>query len=218
MTSTAKKTVSGARTAKSGQSVPPTGSATRQQYSRAGDVADWQRTCGNRAINQWRASRSLAPADSRLVAGLQATVGNRAVANLGKQIPVGAVSDSSEHTANRHAESVTGYRLPRGSPSRPKTIGQSTIESHRGTGRPLPVGVRADFAGILRGRGNGVRIHMDQKADALTRTLNAGAATFERDVFFRSGRFDPKNGPGRALLAHERRREGVTARRGQVSY
>jgi hypothetical protein len=48
-----------------------------------------------------------------------------------------------------------------------------------------------------------VRVHTDPEADYLSRALNATAFTVGRDIFFRSGQYEPSSRSGQELLAHE---------------
>jgi hypothetical protein len=50
---------------------------------------------------------------------------------------------------------------------------------------------------------SGVRIHADQRADSLNRSLNARAFTTGNDIFFKQGEYKPDSGGGQKLLAHE---------------
>lgn len=49
----------------------------------------------------------------------------------------------------------------------------------------------------------GVRVHTDERADALNRSLRARAFTTGADIFFRRGAYDPASPGGREVLAHE---------------
>jgi len=48
-----------------------------------------------------------------------------------------------------------------------------------------------------------VRIHSDNKSDALNRQLNAKAFTTGQDIFFRDGAYQPNTTEGQQLIAHE---------------
>lgn len=48
-----------------------------------------------------------------------------------------------------------------------------------------------------------VRVHTDNNADYLARSMNALAFTSGKDIFFRSGAYRPKSSQGLHLLAHE---------------
>jgi len=50
---------------------------------------------------------------------------------------------------------------------------------------------------------DGVRVHADSEAAALSRELEARAFTVGSDVFFAEGQYNPHSTEGQALLAHE---------------
>jgi hypothetical protein len=77
------------------------------------------------------------------------------------------------------------------------------IESARGGGQPLEKGVRRQMEGSFGANFTGVRVHTDQQADTLNRSLNARAFTVGNDLFFRSGEYKPASSGGQRLLAHE---------------
>lgn len=70
-------------------------------------------------------------------------------------------------------------------------------------GEPVSAAVRDRLRPVL---GSGVdlaRVHTDAGADAFARSQRADAVTVGRDIYFRSGSFDPRSSPGLGLLAHE---------------
>lgn len=72
-------------------------------------------------------------------------------------------------------------------------------------GRSLPADIRSRLRGVA-GRGVDIlRVHDDDAADELARAHRADAVTVGHDVYFRQGRFTPRDDPGFALLAHEAR-------------
>ncbi len=82
------------------------------------------------------------------------------------------------------------------------TVEQS-IQAARGGGRSLDDGVRGSMEGAIGADFSGVRVHTDQKSDALNRSLNARAFTVGSDIFMRSGEYNPGSSGGKELLAHE---------------
>lgn len=71
------------------------------------------------------------------------------------------------------------------------------------SGQPLDPATRAWFEPRL-GRDLGdIRLHADAVADKASRSVDARAFTFGRDIAFRRGAYDPSSGDGRRLLAHE---------------
>jgi hypothetical protein len=80
---------------------------------------------------------------------------------------------------------------------------ERAIEQSRGGGSPLAADVRATVEPALGADFSRVRVHTGAAADGLSRTLGARAFTTGRDVFFKSGTYDPSSSAGRELLAHE---------------
>jgi hypothetical protein len=70
-------------------------------------------------------------------------------------------------------------------------------------GRPLPADVRSRLRDVAGRGADDLRVHDDGAADALARTHRADAVTVGRDVYFRDGRYRPRQERGFALLAHE---------------
>ncbi len=48
-----------------------------------------------------------------------------------------------------------------------------------------------------------VKVHTDQTADTLNRSIQARAFTTGNDVFFRQGEYNPQSRGGQELIAHE---------------
>jgi hypothetical protein len=96
------------------------------------------------------------------------------------------------HTASTNArEATSGFahdftRIPVHSASRPLDAATRTVFEPR-------------FARDL----SDIRVHADAEADRASRSIDARAFTFGRDIFFRSGGYDPSSAGGRHLLAHE---------------
>ena len=80
---------------------------------------------------------------------------------------------------------------------------ESRIQAARGGGQPLADGVRAPMEQQMGADFGGVRVHADANADQMSRALEARAFTTEKDVFFRSGEYNPGSAGGKELLAHE---------------
>lgn len=86
-------------------------------------------------------------------------------------------------------------------PLAPEIAGE--IEQARHGGAPLPGGVRAEMEAGLGADLSPVRVHNDNRADQLNRSVRAEAFTTGTDVFFRSGAYAPGSSDGQRLLAHE---------------
>jgi hypothetical protein len=61
-----------------------------------------------------------------------------------------------------------------------------------------------DFlAGILNMRIPSVKIYANQASDTLTKQFNADALTYKNNIFFKTGKYNPRDKKGIALLGHE---------------
>jgi hypothetical protein len=79
---------------------------------------------------------------------------------------------------------------------------QSTIDSTRGGGTELDSGVAERLSGSL-GDLSDVRVHTDDTADKLNRSVSARAFATGTDVYFASGEYNPGSAAGDKLIAHE---------------
>ncbi|PKN93790.1 MAG: hypothetical protein CVU44_08215 [Chloroflexi bacterium HGW-Chloroflexi-6] len=79
----------------------------------------------------------------------------------------------------------------------------SQIQQKRGGGSPLPENIQKEAAKKLGRSFKDVRIHTDESADTLSRTINARAFTIGKDIFFKNGVFSPGSGAGRETIIHE---------------
>jgi hypothetical protein len=70
-------------------------------------------------------------------------------------------------------------------------------------GRALPSDVAAQARRVVGQDVSALRVHDDRAADAFARTHRAEAVTVGRDVYFRQGRFRPREPEGFGLVAHE---------------
>jgi hypothetical protein len=77
------------------------------------------------------------------------------------------------------------------------------IQAKRGGGSPLPESIQQDASKKLGRKFNDVRIHTDETADKLSRTVSARAFTIGKDIFFKGGVFSPTSSAGRETLIHE---------------
>ena len=77
------------------------------------------------------------------------------------------------------------------------------IKAKRGGGSPLPDDVQMDVAKKFKRNFSNVRLHTDETADSLSRTINARAFTIGNDIFFKKGVFAPETSAGRETLIHE---------------
>ncbi|MFO0575740.1 MAG: DUF4157 domain-containing protein [Polyangia bacterium] len=130
----------------------------------------------------------------------------------------GTSDDAYEKEAHAVADSLEGKQDLGGAGSTPKIrpVGsglaglrglhpsiQSSISDARGIGSSLPQELSLSLGSRLGADLGGVRIHTDERADSLSRQLNARAFTSGRDIFFRKGHYDPSSAEGRSVLTHE---------------
>jgi Domain of unknown function (DUF4157) len=80
---------------------------------------------------------------------------------------------------------------------------ESAIAAARGHGRALDAPVRERVGEAFGDPLADVRVHADERADALARSVSARAFTTGTDIFFAHGEFRPRTATGDALLAHE---------------
>jgi lysozyme len=73
----------------------------------------------------------------------------------------------------------------------------------RGRGKPLSDSTRDFFEPRLGTDLGDIRVHAGREADEVTRSVNAKAFTLDREIFFRSGSYQPMSKTGQRLLAHE---------------
>jgi hypothetical protein len=79
---------------------------------------------------------------------------------------------------------------------------RSTIDSTRGGGTALDPGIADRLSGSL-GDLSDVRVHTDDTADNLNRSVSARAFATGSDVYFAGGEYNPGSAAGDKLIAHE---------------
>jgi len=79
---------------------------------------------------------------------------------------------------------------------------QSTIGTTRGGGTGLDPGVATRMSDTL-GDLSDVRVHTDDTADKLNRSVSARAFATGTDVYFAKGEYNPGSASGDKLIAHE---------------
>jgi hypothetical protein len=80
---------------------------------------------------------------------------------------------------------------------------EAAIARSRGRGSELDEGVRSRLGPGLGDSLDDVRVHADDHADTLARSVQARAFTTGSDLFFASGEYQPNTSSGDRLLAHE---------------
>ena len=79
---------------------------------------------------------------------------------------------------------------------------QSALDTTRGGGTSLDPGVASRMSGEL-GDLSDVRVHTDDTADTLNRSVSARAFATGTDVYFAKGEYNPGSASGDKLIAHE---------------
>ena len=77
------------------------------------------------------------------------------------------------------------------------------INRARGGGQPLDPGLQQSIGQAMGADFRGVRVHTDDRADRLNRSLSARAFTKGQDLFFKKGEYKPGERKGQELIAHE---------------
>jgi hypothetical protein len=77
------------------------------------------------------------------------------------------------------------------------------IDAQRGRGRELDSDARGKLENAMGDDFSDVRIHDDDEAHELSKSVSAEAFTTGSDVFFQSGKYEPQSSAGQKLLAHE---------------
>jgi hypothetical protein len=166
---------------------------------------------------------------SRLLA-MQQSMGNRAVQRLlssqaiQAKLTVGSVNDPYEQEADRVAQQVmnpssheavgptgqtnTVVQTKSSTPSNTNsdTVSssvESSITGSQGGGLQLPGDTEAYMEERFGANFSNVRIHTGSQSAQLNRSLQADAFTHGSDIYFDSGKYDPKSSGGQQLLAHE---------------
>jgi Domain of unknown function (DUF4157) len=173
---------------------------------------------------------ALSPAD---VLSLQRAFGNRTVVALLRpvlqpKLTVGATDDPLEDEADRVAaalmrvvgapEETTSEPVDHRAPAdrlvrRSAEIGaaggtlsagtEGTIKRAQSGGRPLDDGVRRKMDAGFGADFESVRIHTDEAADELSRSIGARAFTAGQHIFFGRSQYEPHSSAGQRLIAHE---------------
>ena len=77
------------------------------------------------------------------------------------------------------------------------------LRRRQGRGDTLPTDVAQNLGEKLGTPLDDVRVHHDQEADGVARSMQATAFTFGTDIYFSRGTYDPHGKGGQHLLAHE---------------
>lgn len=80
---------------------------------------------------------------------------------------------------------------------------ERALSGARGSGSPVPAGVRHRMERVSGADFSGVRVHANAEADRLNDALGARAFTVGADVFVQRSEYAPGSARGDALLSHE---------------
>jgi hypothetical protein len=80
---------------------------------------------------------------------------------------------------------------------------EATIAQTRGGGQKLDNGSRESVGGALNDPLDDVRVHTDERANALADSVSASAFTTGSDVYFARDQYKPGSSEGQELIAHE---------------
>jgi Domain of unknown function (DUF4157) len=80
---------------------------------------------------------------------------------------------------------------------------QARLHTRLGKGMPLPPETLRHMESAIGASFREVRVHTDDHAADINRSLHANAFTYGRDIFFGAGKFDPASAAGKHVLAHE---------------
>ncbi len=80
---------------------------------------------------------------------------------------------------------------------------EASINQARSSGQALPNQIRVPMEQAFGTDFRDVKIHTDDTADSLNRSLQSYAFTSHQNIFLRRGAYNPSSQQGKALLAHE---------------
>jgi len=109
---------------------------------------------------------------------------------------------SEEEEEMLHMKSVdSGYIQTKSTESSSEISSQ--LNQTKGTGSKLPGETNQYMSRAFGTDFGGVNVHTGSDAIQMNRSLNARAFTHGNDIYFNQGEFNPKEGDGKHLLAHE---------------
>jgi hypothetical protein len=111
-----------------------------------------------------------------------------------------------ERNSGRAEESTRFERhegVHKASPAKIDRVEKEVEELREGDGELLPAATRQRLRPLVGADADQARVHVDKRADALTRGQHADAVTMGKDIYFRSGAFAPETPVGLGLIAHE---------------
>jgi hypothetical protein len=100
-------------------------------------------------------------------------------------------------------ESAKGIHRKSSVPSPIATLASEEFLPNLGPGEPLDSAARASMEPHFQRDFSNVRIHVDARADAAAKQIDAIAFAHGNHIFFGKGNYDPHGQQGRGILAHE---------------
>ena len=110
------------------------------------------------------------------------------------------LEQSSNHNISRSNNSSSS------SQKNDKTVSldfEKRVKHLKGKGIPLPDDIKDTMEEQFGVSFGDVRVHVGPEAAQLTEMVNAQAFTYGSDIFFNSGKFNPRSQEGQHLIAHE---------------
>ena len=188
-----------------------------------------QRTIGNRAVLRLLQANtkelkktSAATVSNRFAHDFnQIPVPASASNNIQLKLKINAPRDIYEQEADRVANQMLQQEIPgdrkdnkveiQARPSQRAKKGeydinedlQNRLNRSKGSGSPLSDEVRAFFKPRVQHDFSNVMVHTDNEAAQINRELGARAFTYDRNIYFGAGQYNPQSMKGKWLLAHE---------------
>jgi hypothetical protein len=116
-----------------------------------------------------------------------------------KSLPV-LVQQETMDDEDLQMKQVESYELVSNNASTGLT---SAINSARGRGQPLEPSLQRQMGQAMGVDFHGVKIHTNDRADSLNKSLQSRAFTTKQDIFFKQGEYKPWDRQGQELIAHE---------------
>lgn len=131
----------------------------------------------------------------------------RRASNAGKEERAGGEEEEQEEEeeeeeARKKPPPIQAMANPDSQPETPPGFA-GMLARARGQGAPLPAATRAFMESRFAHDFSQVRIHADERAAEMARSIHARAFTRAHDVFFDAGEYQPETPAGRRLIAHE---------------
>ncbi|TDH27276.1 DUF4157 domain-containing protein [Segetibacter sp. 3557_3] len=139
----------------------------------------------------------------KVQAKITATKGDYDHAKSGVDDPVSATAGKPINKKNIALYSSDIQRQSGRGPPATSPQFEHTLQSTKGGGSALPGDTKAFMEQRFGADFSGVRIHTDDRAAGLSRSVQAHAFAHGNDIYFNSGKFSPDSTSGRSLLAHE---------------